>query len=137
MGATGYIRLTPMAPPKASPKTVAEYIAAAPKEARTKLRELRKCIRASAPGAVESLKWRMPAYSYKRILVMFAAFKHHVSLFPTTLAVRTFAKDLKKYKISPGTIQFPLDKPIPTTLIRKITAFRVRDSLRKDGKWRN
>jgi uncharacterized protein YdhG (YjbR/CyaY superfamily) len=116
---------------------VAEYIAAAPKETRTRLRELRKCIRAAAPGAVEGLKWRMPAYSYQRILVMFAAFKHHVSLFPTTLAVRTFAKDLKKYKTSPGTIQFPLDKPIPAALVRKIAAFRVKDSLKKDGKWRS
>ena len=125
-----------MAPPKASPKTVAEYIAAAPKEARTRLRELRNCVRAAAPGAVESLKWRMPAYSYKRILVMFAAFKNHVSLFPTALAVRTFAKELKKYKTSPGTIQFPLEKPIPVALVRKITGFRVKDSLKKDGKWR-
>lgn len=136
MSATGYIRLTPMAPPKASPKTVVEYINAAPREARQKLREMRRSIRSAAPGAVESLKWRMPAYSYQRILVMFAAFKHHVSLFPTAVAVRTFSKDLKKYKPSPGTIQFPLDKPLPLALIRKITAFRVKDSLKKDGKWR-
>jgi uncharacterized protein YdhG (YjbR/CyaY superfamily) len=78
----------------------------------------------------------MPAYSYKWILVMFAAFKNHVSLFPTALAVRTYAKELKKYKTSPGTIQFPLDQPLPLALIRKITAFRVKDSLKGDGKWR-
>ena len=125
-----------MAPPKASPQTVVEYINAAPKEARQKLREMRKCIRSAAPGAVENLKWRMPAYSYQRILVMFAAFKHHISLFPTALAVRTFAKELKQFKTSPGTVQFPLDQPLPLALIRKITAFRVKDSLKKDGKWR-
>jgi len=126
-----------MAPPKAPPQTVAEYIAAAPKEARTRLRELRKCVRTAAPGAVESLKWRMPAYSYQRILVMFAAFKHHVSFFPTALAVRAFAKDLRNFTTSPGTIRFPLDKPIPAVLVRKITAFRAKDSLKKDDKWRS
>lgn len=125
-----------MAPPKASPQTVIEYINATPKEARQKLREMRKCIRSAAPGAVENLKWRMPAYSYQRILVMFAAFKHHVSLFPTPLAIHRFARELKKYKTSAGTIQFPLDQPLPLTLIRKITAFRVKDSLKQDGKWR-
>lgn len=127
-----------MAPPKApaKPKTVAEYIAAASKEARPRLRELRKCIRAAAPGAIESLKWSMPAYSYKRILVMFAGFKNHVSLFPTASAVRAFKKELGKRLTSTGTVQFPLDQPVPLALIRKITAFRVKESLEKDGKWR-
>lgn len=126
-----------MAPPKtpARPKTVPEYIAAAAKEARPKLRELRKCIRAAAPGAVESLKWGMPAYSYKRILVLYAAFKRHVSFFPTTSAVRAFKKELAKYSSSSATIQFPLDRPLPLSLIRKITTFRVKESLEKDGKW--
>ncbi|HEY8994708.1 MAG TPA: DUF1801 domain-containing protein [Lacunisphaera sp.] len=127
-----------MAPPKAParPKTVSEYIAAAPKETRPRLRELRKCIRAAAPGAVESLKWGMPAYSYKRILVIYGAFKRHVSFFPTPSAVRTFKKELAKYNCSSATIQFPLDRPLPLPLIRKITAYRVRESIEKDGKWR-
>jgi uncharacterized protein YdhG (YjbR/CyaY superfamily) len=127
-----------MAPPKAParPKTVSEYIAAAPKEARPKLRELRKYIRAAAPGAVENIKWGAPSYSYKRILVIFAAFKHHVSFFPTPSAVRAFKSQLTKYKTSSATIQFPLDKPLPASLIRKITAFRVKESIEKDGKWR-
>ena len=127
-----------MAPPKASakPKTVTEYIAAASKESRPRLRELRKVIRAAAPGAKEELKWNMPAYSYHRILVMFAGFKNHVSLFPTAAAVRAFKKELAKFNTSPGTVQFPLDKPVPLALIRRITAHRVKDSLAKDGKWR-
>ena len=125
-----------MAPPKASPQTVAGYIAAAPKEARPHLRALRKVIRAAAPRAVENLKWRMPAYSYRRILVMFAAFTHHVSFFPTTSAVRAFKQELGKRNTSTGTIQFPLDKPLPLALIRKLTAFRVKESREKDGKWR-
>jgi len=121
----------------ASPKTVAEYIDAASPETRKKLRELRACIRTSAPGAKEGLKWGMPAVSYKRILVMFAAFKHHVSLFPTTSAMREFKKELVKYSTTKGTIQFPLDKPLPKVLIRRITAFRVREAREEGGKWRS
>ena len=127
-----------MAPPKApaKPKTVAEYIAAASKTARPRLREMRKCIRDTAPGAKEELKWGMPAYSYHRILVMFAGFKNHVSLFPTASAVRAFKKELGERLTSTGTVQFPLDQPLPFALIRRITAFRVKESLEKDGKWR-
>jgi uncharacterized protein YdhG (YjbR/CyaY superfamily) len=127
-----------MAPPKApaKPKTVPEYIAAAPKEARAKLREMRKVVRAAAPRATENLKWSSPAYSYQRILVMFAAFKHHLGFFPTPSAIRAFKKELVKYKTSSATIQFPYDQPLPLALIRRITAFRVKESIEKDGKWR-
>jgi len=113
-----------------------EYINAAPKEAQKKLREIRACIRASAPGAKESLKWRMPAFSYRRTLVTFAAFKHHIGFYPTPLAVRAFAKDLSKFATASASIQFPLEKPLPLPLIRKITAFRVRESIKEDRKWR-
>jgi uncharacterized protein YdhG (YjbR/CyaY superfamily) len=125
-----------MTPPKARPKSVAEYIHAAPREARKKLREMRACIRASAPGAKESLKWGMPAFSYRRILVTFAAHKHHIGFYPTSSAVRAFAKDLSKSATARGSIQFPLEKPLPLSLIRKITAFRVRESIEKDRKWK-
>ncbi len=127
-----------MAPPKVTPKptTVAGYIAAAPKEARAKLRELRKIVRATAPGATEELKWSMPAHSYKRILVLYAAFTRHVSLFPGASAIRTHKKQLAKHRTSTGTVQFPLDQPLPAALIRRLVAFRVKESLAKDGKWR-
>lgn len=118
------------------PNNVTEYINAAPKEARSKLREMRACIRAAAPGAKESLKWGMPAFSYRRILVMFAAFKQHIGFYPTPPAVKAFANDLAGFATSDATIQFPLDKPLPLPLIRKITAFRVRESIEKDKKWR-
>jgi uncharacterized protein YdhG (YjbR/CyaY superfamily) len=121
---------------KVRPKTVTEYINAAPKDARKKLREMRACIRASAPGAKESLKWGMPAYSYQRILVTFAALKNHIGFYPTPLAVKAFVKDLTNYVTASASIQFPLEKSLPLALIRKITAFRVRESLEKDGKWR-
>jgi uncharacterized protein YdhG (YjbR/CyaY superfamily) len=97
-----------MTPPKARPKSITAYIHAAPKGAQKKLREMRACIRASAPGAKESLKWGMPAFSYRRILVTFAAFKHHIGFYPTPSAVRAFAKDLSKFATAKGSIQFPL-----------------------------
>lgn len=124
-----------MTPKKTKPKTVNEYIAAAPAETRAKLRQMRACIRKAAPGATESLKWSMPAFSGKRILVMYAAFKNHVSLFPTPSPIKALAKDLAGFKTSKGAIQFPLDKALPLALIRKITAFRVRESLEQDKKW--
>ena len=125
-----------MASKKVRPQSVAEYIDAAPTEAKKKLREMRACIRASAPNAEQGLKWGMPAFSYRRILVTFAAFKHHVGFYPTPSAVRAFAKNLKKFATAKGTIQFPLDKPLPLSLIRKITTFRVRESIEQDKKWR-
>jgi len=121
---------------KAQPKSIAEYIDAAPKEAQKKLREMLACIRKAAPGAEAGLKWGMPAFSYRRILVTFKAFKHHIGFYPTPSAVKAFAKELSKFKTASASIQFPLDKPLPLTLIRKITAFRVKDSIEEDAKWR-
>jgi uncharacterized protein YdhG (YjbR/CyaY superfamily) len=125
-----------MTPKKARPKNITEYINAAPKEAQEKLREMRACIREAAPGAEESLKWGKPAFSYQRILVMFAAFKNHVGFYPTPSAVRAFADDLSEFVTGDNSIRFPLDRPLPLPLIRKITAFRVRESIEEDGKWR-
>ncbi len=125
-----------MAPKKARPKDISEYIDAAPKEAQKKLREMHACIRKAAPGATEGLKWGMPAFSYKRILVTFAAHKSHIGFYPTPSAVSAFAKDLSKFATAKGSIQFPLEKPLPLPLIRKITAFRVRESIEQDKKWK-
>jgi uncharacterized protein YdhG (YjbR/CyaY superfamily) len=121
---------------KARPTTIDEYISAAPKAAQKKLREMRACIRKSAPGAQEGMKWGMPAFSYRRILVVFAAHKHHIGFYPTPSAVKAFTKELSRFATARGSIQFPLEKPLPLPLIRKITAFRVQESLEKDGKWR-
>ncbi len=118
------------------PKTVAEYISAAPKPLRARLRAMRALVRAAAPGAVESLKWGSPAYSYRRVLVIFAYFKAHISLFPTPAVIKAFAQDLAKLKTSSATIHFPHDKPLPKALIRRIVAFRVKDAMANDSKWR-
>jgi uncharacterized protein YdhG (YjbR/CyaY superfamily) len=121
---------------KVKPRTTAEYISAARVDARKKLREMRAVIRAAAPGAIESLKWGMPSFSYRRILVTFAAHKHHIGFYPTPSAVKAFRSDLAGFKTASGSIQFPMEKPLPRTLIRKITAFRVAEAVEKDGKWR-
>jgi uncharacterized protein YdhG (YjbR/CyaY superfamily) len=121
---------------KSRPESIAEYINAAPKGAQQKLRAMQACIRAAAPGATESLKWGMPAFSYRRILVTFAAFERHIGFYPTPSAVKAFANDLSKFASATGSIQFPLDKPLPLPLIRRITAFRVRESVEEDRKWR-
>lgn len=121
---------------KSKPTTISAYIKASPKETQKKLREMYVCIKKAAPGAVEGLKWGMPAFSYQRILVTFAVFKHHIGLYPTPSAVKVFAKDLKKFHTAKGSIQFPLDKPLPLSLIKKITAFRVKESLKLDAKWK-
>ena len=90
---------------KAPPKSITEYINAAPKEAQKKLREMRACIREAAPGAKESLKWGMPAFSYRRILVTFAAFKHHIGFYPTPSGARAFADDVSKFATAQGSIR--------------------------------
>ena len=125
-----------MATKKSKPGTIEEYIDAAPLETQSKLRQMHATIRAAAPGAAEGLKWSMPAYSYKRILVTFAAFKHHIGFYPTPSAVKAFRKQLLKFKTAAGSIQFPLDKPLPLSLITKITKFRVKESRDEDVTWR-
>lgn len=121
---------------KLKPETIEEYIDAAPGGAQEKLRQMHECIRAAAPGAKEALKWSMPSYSYQRILVTFAVFRNHIGFYPTPSAVKAFAKNLSKYKTAKGSIQFPLDQPLPLSLITKITKFRVKESLEGDALWK-
>ena len=122
---------------KLKAKTIEEYLEAAPTDAQEKLRQMHECIRAAAPGAKESLKWSMPAYSYQKILVTFAVFKHHIGFYPMPSAVKAFAKSLTKYKTAKGSIQFSLDEELPLALIRKITKFRVKESKEGVIKWRS
>lgn len=119
---------------KVKPKTIAEYIAAAPKDAQDRLNEMLTYLREAAPGAEESLKWGQPALSYQWILFQFAAFKNHISLYPTPSVVAALKDKLSDYKTSSSTIQFPLDKPLPADLIKEIAAFRIEES-KKGVKW--
>ena len=77
----------------------------------------------------------MPAFSYGRILVTFAAFKKHIGFFPTPSAIRAFRKDLAGFKTSAGTVQLPYDRPLPRALITRITKFRARELKSRDAKW--
>lgn len=126
-----------MPPQKIKPKTIEEYIDAASLEVQDRLWKLHEHIRAAAPGAVEGLKWRMPAYSYQKILVTFAVFKNHTGFYPMPSAIRKFSKELIKYKTAEGSVQFPHDKPLPLTLITKIVKFRVKESKEGVIKWRS
>jgi uncharacterized protein YdhG (YjbR/CyaY superfamily) len=126
-----------MTPTPTRPTTVTSYIMAAPAATRKKLRDLRAAIRKAAPGATESIKWGMPAFSHRRILVLFALHRHHIGLYPGTSAVKAFRKELAKFATAKGSIQFPLEKPLPLALVRRITAFRARESLDPGGKWRS
>lgn len=116
-------------------KNVDEYIANSSDEVRPKLKQMRACIRAAAPGATQALKWGMPSFSYKRILVAYAGFKHHIGLYPTPSVTKALAKEIKNYKTGKGSIQFPLDKPLPLALIRKMVKMRVKESIGSDKRW--
>lgn len=118
------------------PKTIEEYIDAAPIELRERLWKLHEAIRSAAPGASEALKWSMPAYSYQKILVAFALLKKHTGFYPMPSAIKAFKKDLAKYKTAEGSIQFPHDKPLPLSLVKKIVRFRVKESKAGTIKWR-
>lgn len=121
--------------PTKKPNPVADFIAASPKEVRAKLKEMRACLKKALPDADEALKWSAPTFMYKRIICTYDAYKDHISLFPTPSAIRAFKKELTKYKTSKGTIQFPLDKPLPKGLITKIAKFRAKELKTKDARW--
>jgi len=107
-------------------ETIDSYIAAYPKDVRILLQELRKAIRLSAPGAEETISYQMPAFRLNGILVYFAAFKNHIGFFPTASAVEAFKKELSPFDTSKGTIRFPLDKPVPLALVKRIVKYRVK-----------
>jgi uncharacterized protein YdhG (YjbR/CyaY superfamily) len=120
---------------KSKAGSVDEYIESAPALAQKRLREMRRCLRQAAPDAEEGLKWGTPALSYGTILFIFAAHKNHVSLYPTPSAIRAFAKELEGFKTSSSTVQFPLDQPLPLSLIRQIADFRVKAVIEDNATW--
>ena len=113
-------------PRKRVVNTVDDYLATVPYQSRIAFRELRSTIRAAVPPeAEEIISYRIPAFKHKRVLVWFAAFANHCSLFPTAAIVEKFKNELKEFPKSKGTIRFPLDKPLPKALIKKIVKTRV------------
>ena len=117
----------------AVPTNIDEYLADVPESARTTLNKIRATIRSAVPSeATETISYRIPTFKYKGGLVAFAAFSKHCSLFPMSYAViREFNQELKDYHTSKGTIQFPVDKPLPAVLVKKMVKARVAENERK------
>ena len=113
-------------PRRGAAGTVEDYLAAVPEPARSRLQEIRAAIRAAAPAeATETISYGIPALRHKGVLMWYAAFANHCSVFPTAAVIKMFERDLKGYTLSKGTVQFPVDKPLPTALVKKMVKARV------------
>jgi len=112
-------------------KTIDEYIKTFPEEVQAILEKMRQTIRKAAPEAEEAISYQIPTFKLNGNLVHFAAFKNHISFFPTARGVEKFKKELSQYVGSKGTVRFPLDKPIPYDLVREVTMFRRKENLKK------
>jgi len=111
------------------PESIDEYISMFPSNVQKTLERMRQTIRECAPGAEETISYQIPTFKLNGNLVHFAAFRDHISFFPTSSGREAFKKELSMYKGGKGTIQFPMDKPIPYDLVRKIVKYRVKESL--------
>ncbi|MBN1682140.1 DUF1801 domain-containing protein [Candidatus Bathyarchaeota archaeon] len=107
--------------------TIDDYISTFPKNIQDILQNLREVIKESAPDALETISYQMPAFKMKNVLVYFAANKNHIGFYPTPSPILEFKEELTNYKTSKGAIQFPIDKPIPYELVKKIVKFRVNE----------
>jgi uncharacterized protein YdhG (YjbR/CyaY superfamily) len=112
---------------QASPSSIDEYIAGFPRDVQGILEQIRTTIRRAAPDAEEAIKYRIPTFVLNGNLVHFAAFKNHVGFYPTSSGIEAFKDELASYASAKGSVQFPIDKPIPLNLIRKIVTFRVKE----------
>ena len=122
-------------PSRPTATSIDAYIAEFPAETRAPLEEIRSLIRAAAPEATETISYAIPTFDLNGgHLVHFAGFKNHVGFYPTGSGVAEFAEELKEYKGGKGTVQFPLGKPLPTDLIRRIVEFRVEQITRNASK---
>jgi len=118
----------------AAPRTTDEYIAAFPPDVQKILSEVRATIRNAAPDADEAIKYGIPTFVRGGNLVHFAAFKAHLGFYPTPSGIAAFKKELSAYTGAKGSVQFPLDKPMPLKLIARIVKFRVQETQTKTAK---
>ncbi|MGH9846896.1 MAG: iron chaperone [Blastocatellia bacterium] len=114
-----------------APQNMDEYIAGFPANVQKILEKIRKTIRKAAPDAEEAISYQIPAFKLKGNLIFFAAYKNHIGLYPAPRGSEEFKEELAGYEGGKGTVQFPLDKPIPYDLIGRITKFRVKQNLEK------
>ncbi len=108
-------------------KNIDQYIAQFPEETQALLEQLRTVIRETAPLAVECISYQMPAFKMKRVLVYFAGYKGHIGFYPSGTGIAAFQHEFKDFKWSKGAVQFPLDKPLPLELVRRIVLHRIME----------
>lgn len=120
-----------MSDEKIAPKTIDDYIAGFPEDVQLKLQKIRETIRDAAPDAVEKISYQMPTFALEGNLVHFAAFKNHIGFYPAPRGIEAFQEELSAYQGGKGSVQFPLEQPVPYDLIRRIVVFRVKDNLEK------
>ena len=115
-------------------KSIDEYIAAQPETVQSLLQQIRSAIALAAPAATEKISYQMQTFYLNGNLVHFAACEKHIGFYPTPSGVKAFEKELDGYKYAKGSIQFPTDRPLPMTLIRKIVKYRVEENSKKRSK---
>jgi uncharacterized protein YdhG (YjbR/CyaY superfamily) len=114
----------------AAPGSIDEYIAGFAPDARKRLEQMRATIRAAAPDATETISYAMPTFDLNgRHLVHFAGFAKHIGFYPVPTGIAAFKDELSPYKQGKGSVQFPLDRPLPTDVVRRIVRFRVEENL--------
>ncbi len=116
--------------------TIDEYIAQQPADVQPILQEIRAVIRQAAPEATEKISYQMPTFYLNGNLVHFAAYKHHIGFYPTPSGAEQFEQELSAYKRAKGSVQFPLDQPMPYDLIRRMVQFRAAENARKPARRR-
>jgi len=114
-----------------SPKDVDTYIASFPTETQKLLTLIRETIKVAAPDAIECISYQMPAYKLNGILVYFAGYTKHVGFYPCASGIANFKEEISRYKNAKGSVQFPLNKPLPLELITTIVKFRVKENNNK------
>ncbi len=113
-------------------RSVDEYIKTFPKDIQSILEKMRQTVKKAAPGVVEAISYQMPTFKLNgKALVYFAAFKSHIGFYPIPSGVEAFKKELSPYKKGKGSVQFPMDQPMPYDLVRRIVRFRAKQLLKK------
>ena len=118
-------------PARAAPRDIDEYIAGFPQPVREILEQIRSTIRNAAPGAEETIRYQIPTFALRGNLVHFGAHPSHIGFYPTPTGIERFKKELAGYEGAKGSVQFPLDEPIPFDLIARIVRFRVEENLER------